>query len=239
MIDKNEFRKITNKFWIVLSNTVMAVRNILFDTFKPVAIYIYPAREDLNAGLHKLIKKQFPKLNISGNPFLLLCIDDIIRLVADSMSSEIHNELRDIDAGVNKSKDYAQFQLKVKLYASKLEPALETVENYAEFTYLTYGEKVVMVNEKNKGSIASSNELNEMRYEFLEAVQPILSKYYGVQLEKMNNEDWERYALEIGYSFYSYRFECISLICYLEKGLLTGNPEMNFFEFRARSYMKS
>lgn len=235
MVDKNELRRTKYEFdemREVLPEELNQAMDKCFDLLSPFVSYIFPARDELTMVLQKLVKKQFPEVNITGNPFLSQCRDDITGFVADSLASGVYNELRDIDAGVNSEEDYDQFQRFVKLYARPHEPKLETLADYDEYAGFTYEEKVEMVNEHNEDSISACNEFNSMKSEFMEVVQLILFKYYGEQLDKLDTDGWERYAVEVGFDFYSYREDCVSLIYYLEKGLIKGNPGMNFFEFR-------
>jgi hypothetical protein len=239
MVDENEFRRKRyehEELRKVLPPELNKVMDDCFELLHPFVAYIHPVRYEVTIELQKLVKKQFPELNITGNAYLLQCIDDIINLVADMLASGLYNELRDIEAGVDSVEDKDQFQRFVNLYGRPHVPSLETLDDYNEFAGFTDDQKVEMINEHNEYAIAACNEFNNMKTEFMAVVQPILFKYFGERLDKLDSIGWERYAVEIGFSFYSYREDCYSLIYYLEKGLINGNPGTNFFEFRVQNH---
>ena len=233
MIGKNELRKVRyeyDEFRGMLPERVNEVFDKYFDLIAPFVSYIYPVRDELKIVLRQLQREQFPELNITDNPYLLQCIDDILDFDAEGLSSRVHDELSDIEAGVNKEKDDEKFRWKVEHYAGLCEPRLRTIEDFEQFT-LTYEEKVEMVNEINAESIADCNELNSLKSEFVEVVQPILFKYHGERLNELDSAGWERYAVELGYGFSSYLENFCSLAYHLRQGHIEGNPGMNFFEF--------
>ena len=238
MVDENELRKTKYEYDEMreaLPEELNQTMDKCFDLLAPFVIYIYPARDELTEALQKLVKKQFTELNITGNPYLLQCRNDIIRYVADSLASGVYKELRDIDAGVNKLEDDDQYQRFVKSYARPHEPSLETLEDYEEFPDVSNEFKLELIKENNEDSISACNEFNNMKSEFMGVVQPVLFKYYGEQLDKLNTDGWERYAVAVGFEFDLYRQDCFSLIYYLENGLIKGNPGMNFFDYRVHT----
>lgn len=200
-----------------------------FDLLSPFVNYIYPVRDELKIVLRELQREQFPELNITDNPYLLECINEILDFEADGLSSSLYNELANIEAGVNEV-EAEQFQRFVNLYARPSEPKLKTIEDYEQYNF-TYEEKVEMVTEMNAESIAECNELNNLKSEFVEVVQPILFKYHGERLNELDSAGWERYAVEIGFSFNSYLENFGSLAYHLRQGHIQGHPGMNYFEF--------
>ena len=238
MVDENELKKTKYEYDEMrdaLPEQLNQAMDKCFEFLRPFVIYIDPARNELNNVLPKLIKKQFPELNITGNPYLLQCRNDIIGFVADALATEVFKELRDIEAGVNKLEDDDQYQWFVKSYALPHEPSLETLEDYKEFPDVSNEFKLELIKENNEGSIAACNEFNNMKSEFMGVVQPVLFKYYGEQLDKLDSDGWERYAVAVGFEFDSYRQDCFSLIYYLENGLIKGNPGMNFYDYRVHT----
>lgn len=234
MIDKNELRKARYEYdelREMLPERINEVFDQCFDLLSPFVSYIYPVRDELKIVLRQLQREQFPELNITDNPYLLQCIDDILDFDADGLSSRVHNELCDIEAGVNKETDDEQFRWKVEHYAGLSEPHLRTIEDFEQFT-LTYEEKVEMVNEINAESIAECNELNSLKSEFVDVVQPILFKYHGERLNQLDAAGWERYAIVLGYGFSSYLENFGSLAYHLIQGHIEGNPGMSFFNYR-------
>ena len=234
MKDKNEFRKARYEYDELreaLPEELNKVMDDCFDFLAPFVSYIYPVRDELKIVLRQLQREQFPQLNITDNPYLLQCIDDILDFDAEELSSGVHNELSDIEAGVNKEKDDEQFRWKVEHYAGLSEPRLRTIEDFQQFT-LTYEEKVEMVNEINAEAIAECNELNSLKSEFVDVVQPILFKYHGERLNQLDTAGWERYAIVLGYGFSSYLENFGSLAYHLIHGHIEGNLGMNFFDYR-------
>ena len=234
MRDKNELRKARYEYDELreaLPEELNKVMDDCFDLLAPFVSYIYPVRDELKIVLRQLQREQFPELNITDNPYLLQCIDDILNFDAGGLSSGVHNELSDIEAGVHKEKDDEQFRWEVEHYAGLSEPRLVTIEDFERLT-LTYEEKVEMVNEINADSIAECNELNSLKSKFVEVVQPILFKYHGERLNELDSAGWERYAIELGYSFGSYLENFGSLAYHLRQGHIQGNPGMNFFDYR-------
>jgi len=238
MIDKNELRKAKYEYDEMREALPEELNNALdkcFDLLQPFVCYIEPARDELKVVLQKLRRKQFPELSITGNPFLLQCIDDIINLVSDMLATGVQCELSKIENGVNIEVDDDQFQRFVELYAQPHNPKIKTLEDYKDFTGFSYVDKVEFVNEVNEDSIAICNEFNSSKSEFTEVVQPILFKYFGERLNELDAAGWERYAIEVGFAFVSYSEDFYSLIYYLENGLIVGNPGMNFFEFKVQT----
>jgi hypothetical protein len=201
-----------------------------FDLLSPFVNYIYPVRDELKIVLRQLQREQFPELNITDNPYLLECINDILDFEADGLSSSLYNELANIEAGVNKVEDDEQFRWRVEYYAGLREPRLRTVEDFEQYNF-TYEEKVEMVAEMNAESIAECNELNSLKSEFVEVVQPILFKYHGERLNELDSVGWKCYGVRIGLSFSSYFDNFINLFFHLKQGHIQGHPGMNYFEY--------
>ena len=201
-----------------------------FDLLSPFVNYIYPVRDELKIVLRQLQREQFPELNITDNPYLLECINDILDFEAEGLSSSLYNELANIEAGVNKVEDDEQFRWRVEYYAGLKEPRLRTIEDFEQYNF-TYEEKVQMVNEMNAESIAECNELNSLKSEFVEVVQPILFKYYGERLNELDSVGWKCYAVRIGLSFSSYFENFGSLAYHFKQGHIQGHPGMRYFEY--------
>ena len=232
MMDKKELNKAKYEYDEMreaLPEELNKVMDECFDLLTPFIAYIHPVRDELKIVLRQLQREHFPELNINDNPYLLECINCILDFEADGLSSSLYNELVNIEAGVSEMDEHT-YQQFVDMYARPSEPHLRTIEDFEEYNF-TYEEKVEMVTEMNAESIAECNELNSLRSEFVEVVQPILFEYYGERLNELDSAGWERYAVEIGMSFNSYLDDFSDLAYRLRQGHVQGNPGMNYFEF--------
>ena len=241
MLDKHQFRKLKyeiDEYRNVLPDDLNQVLDKTFELFTPFVSYIIPAREELKKDVRKLLIKQYPVLNEPGNLYLVQCIKDITDKVSESLSERLYKELLDIEAGINSMENLEDYQWSVKFYTRPHEPIINTIEDYNLFDCLTYDEKVDFMNEYNTESIAACDEYNSKKTGFVAVVQPTLFKYYGEQLNNLDTNGWERYAVIIGRHFYSYHDYCYSLISLLLKGLLEENPGMSFFEYKYQISMK-
>lgn len=199
------------------------------DLMRPHFMYKLPLREELQPVVEKLIYKWLPDLRIDERGWLC---DWVQEIAADNISSFASSITDVFNLSEQKSKPN-NFESMYEFYAMPRKAVILGMDDMSDLDLTEEAMKKLQagLDEDNRLEEIACEKYNSRKREFIDAIQPILMKYFGDKMNEMDGEMWKDYAIELGFAFHLLNDDCLELQAVLKRNDLSQNPGMGFSEY--------
>jgi len=231
-IDENEFRRMRYEFdeyKDLIPIEWQEMINNAYNLMEPWFIYELPMSRDLLPVIEQLIFKQYADLLANPANWLSEWVHEISEQFSDRLAEDITELFMDFEAGTNLTILYDDFDKMLQFYARPQQPN-SSVCLYDDIP-IPQEEKERLIRKHYEESKQECDLHNRLQKEFIEAVQPIIFRYFGDRMDDLDTESWNHYGITVGFIFYEYNDSCIDLEYGLKYDDLDEDPNMGFYEY--------
>lgn len=236
---KEEFRKIEYEirgYKEYFPAEVTEVLEDVFDFLRPALTFELPLGEKLAPAIRGLMNEQYPEISNYTQQWQLEWMDEVATNNADMLAYSITQLFVHISTG----KKFTAFKdveaVMCELVYPK-EPDLSTMDDYKDWV-LTDEQRLdiaASIKESNEWKIAQCEEINRLKAEYVNVVQPILLKCFGPAIDEMNTDLWNHFAINLGLAYITFVDYCTALLYHLGNKNLTVSPGMSFLDYGLKS----
>lgn len=237
---KEEFRKLEyeiGEYKEQLPVEVTAVLENMFDLLRPYVTFELPLREDLVPTMRGLMYKQYPEICDYTQQWQLEWIDEIASNNAAGLAYGMTQLFMHVVAGQELTAFENVERMMCDLVQPKV-PDLSTMDDYKDWV-LTEEQRLdiaASIKESNEWEIAQCEEINRLKAEYVNVVQPIILKYFGPAIDEMNTDLWNHFAINLGLTYNTFFDHCTTLLYHWETKNLTVSPGMRFLDYQLKRY---
>ena len=216
-----------------LPQEVLEVMELTFDLMRCYFTLELPLRGELAPIIEKLMYEHYPAIRVFTKKWQKDWIREVAEENANRLGFYITKMITRIENGESLPV-YEDFESMIHRYVKPKQPHIGTLADYDE-TLLSEEQKVMLqetLDESNQIEIEECGELNRLKKEYINIVQPIIFNYFGQMTDEMSLEMWNHYGVVLGMSFSRFNEHCLDLLYVLITKNLTEFPEMKFFEYK-------
>lgn len=233
-IDENEFKRMRYEFDEYKDLVPLEWQETISRAYKlmePWFIYELPMSRDLLPVIEQLILKQYADLLAKPANWLSEWVHEISSQISDKLAEDIIELFMNFEAGTNLTVLYDDFDETVKFFARPHQPNPPAPLSDYDDIPIPQEDKERLIREHFEERKQECDLHNRLQKEFIDAVQPIIFRYFGNKMDDLDTESWNHYGVTVGAVFHDYNDSCIDLEYSLKYDYLDDNPCMGFYEY--------
>lgn len=233
---KEEFRKIESEigeYKEFLPTEVTTVLDNMFDLLRPYVTFELPLQEELVSAIRGLMCKQCPELSSYTQKWQLDWMDEVALRTSEGLSFGMTQLFMHVVAG-RELTAFEDVESMMRHLVLPKEPDLSSMDDYKDWV-LTDEQRLDIaetIKENNEWEITLCKELNRLKSEYVNVVQPIILKYFGPAIDEMGTDLWNHFAINMGLAYNMFIDDCRTLLYHWETKELTVSPGMSFIDYR-------
>jgi len=194
-----------------------------------------PLREDLKPVIRKLMFRHYPAVSDFDKLWQLQWIDELVVSNADQLGFSMTQFFTTIQSK-QELPELENYETMLRLYARPKVPHLSSMNDYKGWVLTDEQRQAIeeSVAESNQYEIGLCEEINQLKAEYINEVQPVIFKHVGAMINDMTTEMWNRYGIEVGFAYDRFADNCLDLLYEVITKELTEDPGMGFFNYRCR-----
>lgn len=200
------------------------------DLLAPHFKYELPLSRDLTPVIENLIYAQNANIAILTKDWGSKWVKEISELVSTELASDITDLFINFENGVNLTALYKDFDKMVEFY---VRPHHAKRSSISEFDNIRIPQEVKeqIIQESYDEQESECMEYNTLKTGFLEAVQPLIFKYFEDRMNDLSIESWNHYGITLGFAFHEFNDNCIDLEYYLSHDENIRDSGLGFYDY--------